>query len=327
MKDLYRLIGIEGNPSTAYHPQTDGQTERINQEIEQYLRIFINYHQSDWAEWLALAEFAYNDKEQSSTGSSPFMINNGRHPNRGTNPRREPRNESAGQFVERMKKIREEMASALTKAAETMKHFYDRTKGISIEYKPGDKVWLEGKNITTDRPMKKLGDKRHGPFTVIEKVGASAYKLKLYPSWKKVYPVFNEVLLSPFTEPAFPSQRHDPPPPPDIIDDIPEFEVEKILDSKVMRGKIKYLVHWKGYAVSERTWEPIENLGNSKDLVEEFHSSHPNRPKPLNINKIEVPINSFPTTLFRTMKPSVTMPTPSGLPSEELLHRIMMHRR
>src|SRR5882724_10197795 len=68
-KDLYQLVGIETNPSTAYHPQTDGQTERMNQEIEQYLRLFINHRQTDWAEWLACAEFSYNDKIQTFTSS------------------------------------------------------------------------------------------------------------------------------------------------------------------------------------------------------------------------------------------------------------------
>ena len=105
MKELYRLLTIEANPSTAYHPQTDGQTERINQEIEQYLRMFINYHQSDWVSWLSLAEFSYNDKEQTSTGHSPFFVNYGRHPYKGVNTRREARNETAGEFVKRMEKV------------------------------------------------------------------------------------------------------------------------------------------------------------------------------------------------------------------------------
>jgi hypothetical protein len=86
MGDLNKLVGITGNLSTAYHPQTDRQTERMNQEIEQYLRVFVNYRQSDWAEWLACAEFSYNDKIQSSTGFSPFYVNYGRHPYKGTNP-------------------------------------------------------------------------------------------------------------------------------------------------------------------------------------------------------------------------------------------------
>jgi Integrase zinc binding domain len=73
MKDLNKLVGITGNLSTTYHPQTDSQTKHMNQEIEQYLQVFINYQQSNWAEWLACAEFSYNDKIQSSTGFSPFL--------------------------------------------------------------------------------------------------------------------------------------------------------------------------------------------------------------------------------------------------------------
>jgi hypothetical protein len=75
MKDLNELVGIESNLLTAYHPQTDGQTEHMNQEIEQYLWLFINHRQSDWVEWLSCMEFSYNDKVQSSTGFSPFYIN------------------------------------------------------------------------------------------------------------------------------------------------------------------------------------------------------------------------------------------------------------
>ena len=77
MKDLMKLLGIQGNPSTAYHPQTDGQTEWKNQELEQYLKIYVNFQQDDWAEWLTLAEFAYNDREHSATKCSPFFVNYG----------------------------------------------------------------------------------------------------------------------------------------------------------------------------------------------------------------------------------------------------------
>ncbi len=73
MKEFYHLVGIEGAPSTAFHPQTNGQTERMNQEIEQYIRLFVNYRQSNWAEWLSIAEFALNDKVSSSTGFSLIM--------------------------------------------------------------------------------------------------------------------------------------------------------------------------------------------------------------------------------------------------------------
>jgi transposase InsO family protein len=78
--ELNRLLGIKQNPSTAYHPQTDGQTERVNQEIEKYLRAFVSYQQDDWTEWLDLAEFAYNDCLHSTTQQTPFYIMHGQHP-------------------------------------------------------------------------------------------------------------------------------------------------------------------------------------------------------------------------------------------------------
>lgn len=81
MNEFYRLLGIEANASTTYHPQTDGQTEQINQEVEQYLRVWCHHRQDDWADLLALAEFNYNNQEQSSTGYSPFFAHYGQHPN------------------------------------------------------------------------------------------------------------------------------------------------------------------------------------------------------------------------------------------------------
>ena len=79
MKNLYKLIGIEGNPSTTYHPRTDGQMEHVNQEVEQYLRIYVNHHQDNWVAWLPLAEFSLNNKVQVTTGYSPFFINHKKH--------------------------------------------------------------------------------------------------------------------------------------------------------------------------------------------------------------------------------------------------------
>lgn len=105
IRDLYRLLGIKGNPLTAFHPQTDGQTEQINQELKQYLQVFVNHRQNDWAEWLPLATFSYNDKIHSATGHSPFYIAHGHHPWKGIEPREEPQNEAAGSLVERIKKV------------------------------------------------------------------------------------------------------------------------------------------------------------------------------------------------------------------------------
>src|SRR5277367_5976491 len=177
MKDLFHLLGTSQNPSTAYHLQTDGQSERMNQTLEQYLRIFVSFRQNNWKEWLSLAEFSYNDSAHAATQQTPFFLNYGQHPWKGDDTRREARTEAAGQFAEKMRKVREDAQAALKQAAEQMKIAHDKRARKSVEYAKGDEVYLEATNIRTDRPSKKLDNKRHGPFKVIKKVRDSAYEL------------------------------------------------------------------------------------------------------------------------------------------------------
>jgi len=177
-----------------YHPQTDRQTEQMNHKIEQYLQVFMNHQQSNWAKWLACTEFSHNDKIQSSIGFSPFYINHGRHTYKRTNPQWEAKSQSAIEFVEHVKKVQEETEAALKHSNKTVKRSYDRRKRDLQKYKLGDKVWLEGKNINMDRPIKKLDDKQHGPFIVKKKVRVSSYKLKLPTTWKKSLPCLQQSL-------------------------------------------------------------------------------------------------------------------------------------
>ncbi len=127
--------------------------------------------------------------------------------------------------------------------------------------------------------MKKLDDKRYGPFPIMAKVGASAYRLKLPKTWKHIYDVFNEAVLTPYHAPAFRQQAKPPPPPPIIIDDVPEYEVEQIIDSHVRRGRTEYLVKWKDYPREENTWEPRSMFTHSEETIEEFHRTHPTAPR------------------------------------------------
>ena len=174
--------------------------QQMNQEIKKYLRVYVNYRQSDWVEWLALAEFTHNDKTSSSTSMSPFYVNTGMHPWKGIENAVESRNESADDFAKKMKKIRDKAAVALETTQKNMKKYYDAHRREALDFKVGDKVWLEAKDITTDRPTKKLDDRRLGPYEILEKVGVSAYKLKL-PETDKSHPVYNEALLTPYDEP------------------------------------------------------------------------------------------------------------------------------
>jgi hypothetical protein len=143
------------------------------------LHIFTNHHQTDWANLLSLAEFCYNDCEHSSTGHSPFYLNTGQHPYKGSNYPRSGKNQTATEFIDRLRKIQEDAKAALTLSKERMAKYYNANKCPVVNYTAGTQVYLEGTHLTTDRPSPKLDDCRYGPFKIKAKVGSSAYRLEL----------------------------------------------------------------------------------------------------------------------------------------------------
>ena len=244
MKELCNQLGIERNSSTAYHPQTDGQTERVNQEMEQYLQLYISYRQEDWAEWLPMTEFAHNNRQHSSTRKSPFFVYLGRHPNiHGEGEKSTGRVPEVDEFVQKIRKAAGEVERALKKTNEVMKKKADKKRGEAIEYTEGDLVWVEGSNINSDRPAKKLAFKRAGPFPVIKKVRSSAYELKIPKMWKNLHPVINESKLKPYHYPTFAQQQES-----SLTVISPSRkgaiqEVEKILNSRRRGDNLQYLVN------------------------------------------------------------------------------------
>src|ERR1700731_2223797 len=284
MQEFYKLLGIQGNPSTAYHPQTDGQTERMNQEIEVYLRSYISFMQDDWSEWLASAEFALNNRQHSLTKHSPFLLNYGYHPRMGEiSIPKETHTPAATDFVEKLQKTREKAKEALAKAIQYMKTAYDKHKNTKThEYTKGTLVWLDSENLNIERPNAKLADKRVGPFVITEKVGKSAYRLNLPISWR-IHPVFNETLLTPYTEGKFPNQEKDERPPPELINDHEQYRVEEILKSRKRGCGIQYLVKWEGYPHEDNTWEPKKNLAKAPKAIVEFHKKYPNATHALHV--------------------------------------------
>ena len=147
MQELNTILGIQTKLSTAYHPQTNGQTERLNQDVKQYLRLFVSQRQNDWPEWITCAKFTYNNKVHSATKVSPFYANYRRHPRMGIEPWRANKLELAKEVAERMKEIHEEAGAALSKARDNMTHYADQHRGSAPEYKVGNKVWLSTKDI------------------------------------------------------------------------------------------------------------------------------------------------------------------------------------
>jgi hypothetical protein len=277
MKDMLSKLGVKASLSTAYHPQTDGQTERVNQELEQYLRMFTNYRQDNWSDYLYLAEFAYNNHAHASTRMSPFYATRGYHPELSPSPNPVSSIPQVSDRVKLLHEIQEETKSAMNLAADTMKRYYDRFVQEAPDLPIGSKVWLDARNVTTTAPTKKLADRRLGPFKIVEKISDLNYKLKL-PKSMKIHPVFHVSLLYPVTPDTIPG-RFKPPPPPIEVRGREEWEVEEILDSRLCRGRYEYLVKWRGFPSSENSWEPVENVENAPQIIARFHELHPGAPR------------------------------------------------
>ena len=159
MKELKKMLGIKTRLSTVFYPQTDGQMKQINQELEQYLRFFVDHRQKDWPEWLASAEFAVNNKVHTATKVLPFMANYGRELRMEGDIRKKGKVEKATEFVERMKKVHEEAGAALKKAQEDMKRQADRGRKETKDWKKEDRVLLSTKDLVfKERPARKLVD-------------------------------------------------------------------------------------------------------------------------------------------------------------------------
>lgn len=272
MKELNGILGIMTKLSTAYHPQTDGQTERVNQDLEQYLRLFIDHRQTDWPEWLATAEFSYNNKVHSATKETPFKVNTGQHPRMGFDVRRKGNHPAAEEFAKKMEELHKETQAALKKAQDDMRRYADRLRGEVPEYKEGDLVLLSTKDLVfKQRPTRKLMEKFIGPYKIKKVVSKNAVELTL-PNTIKIHPVVNVSRVVMY-KPQIEGQGQKPAAPVEI-EGQEEWEVDRILNAKWFRGKKKYLVRWKGFTAEADSWESEEDLENAKELVEEFHQQY-----------------------------------------------------
>jgi len=299
MKELNNLLGIQTKLSMAYHPQTNRQIERVNQELEQYLRVFIDHRQEQWPDWLGMTEFAYNNKIHTTTKISPFKINYGQDPRMGFEGRRKGKYEAAGKFIEKMRKIQEEAKVALRKAQEEMKKFVDKKRGKGEEYRVEDLVLLSIKDLKWQmkgRRSEKLMERFVGPYKVKGIVSSNAIELEL-PKSIKIHPVVNVSRVRLY-KPQIEGQKKTPPKPV-IIEGEEEFEVEKILNKRVVQGKEKFLVQWKEYIAEENTWENRKNLGNAKELVKEFEREYREEAEELRRQELEEEEEEFSQELPR----------------------------
>jgi hypothetical protein len=277
-KAFHELLKTKLLMSSAFHPQTDGQTEQMNCTIEQVLHCYIDYNQKNWDELTPLVEFAINSHRQASTEHSPFFLNYGFHP-------RTPDEASLpdSPFPNARHSI-VEIQSTLTAVkdilaeAQERQRTYANQRRSDLTFTPGDKVIIRMINpldLQRQRPSSKLLPVYEGPFTILERIGQVAYRLHL-PDHIHIHPVFHISRLKEYVPPeSFSNDRDVPPRPPPILLDTgeEEYEIEVILDKRIHRRQPQYLVKWFGYGDEHNQWLPLKELGHSMDLVQDFEAS------------------------------------------------------
>jgi hypothetical protein len=283
-QQIWKQLGTKLAMSTAYHPQTDGQTERANRTIEEMLRAYVNRKQNDWDQYLTAIELAYNNSKQASTGYSPFYLNYGQHPSiplsklidSENNNNNLINNATAELLLEQLFSDLELARNNILIAQERQQH-YTNLNRKDISFQVGDQVLLSTSDLRLKMKITpKLTSRYIGPFKIKKVLSRLNYELEL-PSSIHIHPVFHISKLRIYHESErfhFNHPNKESRPPPELIDEEEEWEVEKILDRrerKVGRGKrIEYLIKWKGYPEWENTWEPTNNLIHSKELINEF---------------------------------------------------------
>jgi hypothetical protein len=180
-----------------------------------------------------------------------------------------------------MELITEFVRSEILSAQARQEEYANHRRQPARQFRVGQLVWLDARNIRTLRPQKKLDWKNLGPFRITKVISAHAYKLDL-PATMRIHPVFNVSLLRPAAENPVPGQRQEPPPTIEV-DGIEEWEVEDILDSRWERRgrggpRLKYTVKWTGY--DEPTEEPAAYLENAREIIANFHRRYPYKPGP-----------------------------------------------
>jgi hypothetical protein len=232
--------------STAIHPQTDRQSEHVNQTIETFLRSFINLKQTYWVELLPLAEFAYNKSTTSTHGMTPFDANYGYHLSSGTTPTETyillASSVAYGHWINALV---ENGKKELEKSSERMKKYPDQSRIELPSFELGNLVMLNGKNIKTRRLARKLDHQMYGPFEILDIISPTAVHLRLPKTWK-IHPVFHVSLIEPFVKGNRDVDLNAVLKTSDSIKNAPEYDIDKVMGSTKKDGKVLYLVKWKG---------------------------------------------------------------------------------
>jgi hypothetical protein len=280
---FWAQLGTTLTMSTAYHPQTDGQTERANRTLEEVLRSRVNFQQTDWDEHLAAAELAINNARHASTGFTPFYLNYGQEVqlplDQAIAELRPPNNPEAASRIRRLQSDLARARSHIEQAQQRQAHYADQHRR-AVTFAVGDKVLLSTEHLKmlgADKRSPKFTFKYLGPFTIKRVVNDNAYELDLPPQLQ-IHPVLNISRLKQYRDghaafPARPAADSRPPPEVALEDGAPVFEVESIIAKRGAGARTRYLVKWRGYPHWESTWEPLSSLSNARDAIADYEQA------------------------------------------------------
>ena len=201
-------------------------------------------------------------------------------------PERDIASSKAQEFVVDLDELHKTLRESIAQAQTYYQKSADRRRSPPPDLKIGDRIFVKAEYFRTTRPTKKLAEKYFGPYEIIAQAGTHSFTIRLPDSMRAVHPVFHVSMLEPATPNEIPG-RSEPPPPPIVIDGEPEFEIEAILDSKIDKRRracqLLYLVKWSGYegTEDETSWILATELNHAWDIVADFHSAYPNKPRPL----------------------------------------------
>lgn len=258
-KEFFKLVGSKLHFSTAYHPQSDGQTERVNQCLENYLRCMTSQQPKRWMKWLSLEEHWYNTNFHSSLKMTPFKALYGYEPSQlSIGPYMPSTQENVAQWMEARAMMQQLLKENLVEAQSRMKYFADKHRS-ERSFQVGDQVYLKlqpyRQTSLALRRNQKLSAKYYGPYTVIQRIGTVAYKLQL-PEGSHIHPVFHVSLLEKKI-----SDRYIPSPELPLTDQDGQFKVYplQILDRRIIprnnASVAQVLIHWSNSSPEEATWE------------------------------------------------------------------------
>lgn len=277
-RSLFSSLGTELRFSTAYHPQTDGQSERTNRLLEECLRHFINPRQDDWDEYLDLAEFANNDSVQLSTGYTAFYLTYGQHPISAVDFANPPVLPSAETFINTITSSVHHAKQKIQEAQTKQCIAANRTRR-DVQFKVGDKVRLSTVDLNLPSNMsRKLGPKYNGPYTIAKVINPVVYKLALPPELKRIHPVFHVSLLQPWrADPDHPDTQTRPDAIYGTMDQHGElYQVDTLMDKRIRKkGRrlvTEYLVRWAGYGPDADQW--LEASMITQDLKDDYEATH-----------------------------------------------------